>query len=51
MAINLKTISGFRKTEEASRIARHIEFRAEGFEHAMDAPDARRTLATAPATT
>lgn len=45
--MNLKTIAGFRNTEEAQFIQSAIEFRAKGFEHA---PEARETRHASPMT-
>jgi hypothetical protein len=39
--MNLKTISGFRNTEEAKVISAAIEFRAKGFDHAPEALEQR----------
>ncbi|MEZ0225175.1 MAG: hypothetical protein ACAH83_11520 [Alphaproteobacteria bacterium] len=40
--MNLKTIAGFRNTEEAQMFAAAIEFRAKGFEYESAAPEARQ---------
>lgn len=39
--MNLKTIAGFRNTEEAQSFQSAIEFRAKGFEHAQEAKETR----------
>lgn len=40
--MNLKTIAGFRNTEEAKSISAAIAFRAEGFEHAPEILETRQ---------
>lgn len=41
--MNLKTIAGFRNTQEAEMYAQAIEFRAKGFEYESAAPETRQS--------
>lgn len=47
--MNLKTIAGFRNTEEAQSIAAAIAFRAKGFQHEPEATETRQHSAPAAA--
>lgn len=43
--MNLKTIAGFRNTEEAEMFAKAIEFRAQGFQYESAAAEAKQSQA------